>query len=225
MATGHQSQSAYQILLLAEVQVLAAHLAIVGGQGLHHRLEGQAVLDQFLGLDEHLELLLVAAPGSHVIHPGRRAQDEPDGPVLQGAQVHGRELPVSRLDGVPEHLPQPRGVRPQGWLAIAFGNPLLRFEELFADQAAGKVDVHVVLEIGAYIGEAEQGHRADFVDAGQPGQGGFHREGQKLLDVLGSDPWRFGINIDLDRCHVREGVHRHRAERLHPEDQDEQESQ
>jgi hypothetical protein len=108
--------------------------------------------------------------------------------------------------------------------AIAFGHARLGFEHLLADQAAGEVDVDVVLEIDADEGQPEQRHGADFLDAGQAGHGRFDREGQQLLDVLGGEARRLGIDVDLDRRHIRKGIHRHGAERLHAEDHDEQES-
>ena len=50
----HQAQAAHQVLLPAQVHVLAAHLAVVGGQRLHDVLEAEAVLDELLRIDEHL---------------------------------------------------------------------------------------------------------------------------------------------------------------------------
>jgi hypothetical protein len=148
---GDQPQPAHQVLLLAQVYVLPTHLAIVGSECLHHSLEGDAILDQPLWLNQDLVLLLVATPGGYVVHSRRRAQQQAHVPVLQGAKIHGGKLLIGRLDGVPEHLPQSGAVRPEHRLAVAFGNPRFRFLQLLASEPAGKVDVNVILEIGAHI--------------------------------------------------------------------------
>jgi len=103
---GHQTQATHQVLFTMEVDVLAANLPVVGGNGRHHLLVAKAVFDEAARIDEHLELLLIAAPRENVIHTRRGAQDHAHPPILGTAQIHARELVVQSFQGVPEHLAQ-----------------------------------------------------------------------------------------------------------------------
>jgi len=43
------------------------------------------------------------------------------------------------------------------------------------------------------------------------------------LRVFGREAGRLGVDVDLDRCHVREGIHRHLTKRLHAQPHDDEE--
>ena len=52
----HQTQTAHQVLLAAQIDGLPADLLVVGRQRFHHLLERQLVLDECVRVDLHLEL-------------------------------------------------------------------------------------------------------------------------------------------------------------------------
>ena len=155
-------------------------------------------------------------PGGDIVHAGCGAQDQAYGPIVQRAQVHRAELLVRVLDGVPEHLAQAGAVRPQHGFPVTFRQAALDLLQFFADQAARKINVDVVGEIHAHIGQAKQGNGADDLDVRQTRHRAFDWHRQQFLDVLGGNTGRLGINVDLCRRHVREGVHRNLAKRHHP---------
>ncbi len=214
LRVAHQPQAAHEVLLGAQVDRLPAHLLVVRGEALHHLLERQAVLDELTRVDLYLVLLLIAAPGHHVIDTRRGAQDQPHRPVVQGPQVHRGELLVGRLDRVPEHLAQAGAVRPEHRLAVALRQSSLHILELLADEPSCEIDVDVVLEIDRHIRQAEQRDGPNLFDAGQACHAAFDGRGEQFLDILGGEAGRLGVDADLDRRHVGEGVHGHLAERL-----------
>ena len=156
--------------------------------------------------------------------PGRRAQHQPHQPVLGRAQVHVAHLFATdsrgALDGVPEHLSQTRGVGSHARLAVAFGQTITDFLQPLVGELAREVDVHVVFEIHGDERQPEQADRADLLHLGQAGHRRLDREGEQLLDVLGGETRRFGVDADLHRRHVRKGVDRHRADGLQAEERD-----
>ena len=173
LGAAHQPEAAHQVLLGPQVDGLAAHLLVVRRQPLHHLLERQAVLDELARVDLHLVLLLVSAPGHHVVDAGCGSQDQPHRPVVEGAQVHRGQLLVGRLDRVPEDLAEPRAVRPENGLAVALRQPAFHVLQLLANKPPCEIDVDVVLEIHRHVGQAEQRDGTDFFDPGQAGHAAF----------------------------------------------------
>ena len=90
--------------------------------------------------------------------------------------------------------------------ALRDAEPVAR--RTFADDLAGEVNVDVVLEIDIDDGETEVGDRTDLFDPGKPVHRHLHREGDVLLDLLGSEALGDGEDLYEVRGDVGEGVDR-----------------
>ena len=147
----------------APADVAAADVAVVLLDRLDHLVEGQAVLDEAVGVDADLVLLLVAAPAVDLGRALHCPQLGPDDPVVDGAQL-GDVVPLAG-DDVVEDLAQAGGHRPHLGPRDALGD--VHRGQPLVDELAGEVDVGAVLEGHHHLGQAELGHRAQLLQAGQ----------------------------------------------------------
>jgi hypothetical protein len=161
------------------------------------------------GSNDDVELLLVAAPGVDLGGAGDLEHLRADDPVVQRAQLLGRELVA--LDQVLEDLAQAGRDGAEGGAVDAVGE--LDGLEALADDLAGEVDVGGVVEGGGDLGEAELRDGADTVEAGEAADDLLDREGDLALDLERGQRGGDGVDGDLNRGRVRVGVQREVPER------------
>jgi hypothetical protein len=151
----YPAKSAHQELFLAAIDVLAADLPVVRIDRLDDLAEAEPVFDQPTRVDLDLVLLFESTPGHDIVDAGRGTQQQSNGPILQGAQVHVGEFGIGRFDRVPEHLSQARRVGSKFGLAVSGGQAGLGLDQLLAYEPAGKIDVSRIGEVDCHVGEAE----------------------------------------------------------------------
>ena len=143
---------------------VSADVLVAVADRLDDAAERQVVGAQAVRIDVDLVLLDVAADRRDLGDARHRVQLIADEPVLQRPQVAQRM--TIALDGVPEHVTDPRRVGPE-----CRHRPLghLRGDEAEAleDAAPGEVLIDLVLEDHVDHREAEGRLRADHADAGQ----------------------------------------------------------
>ena len=92
------------------------------------------------------------------------------------------------------------------------------FLQSLIDQLTGEVDVNVVLEVHRHVRQAEQAYRTDFLHLRQTRECRLDWRREQLLDILGRETGRFGVDVDLHRRDVGEGIDRYVADRVEAEE-------
>src|SRR5262249_14834360 len=162
----------------------------------------QAVLDEPVGVDADQVLLLEAAPAVDLRRASHRAQLRSDDPVVKGPQV-GRIVALAGHN-VMEDFAQAGGDGPHLRADDTLGD--LRRGEPFVDELPGEVDVGAVIEGHDDLGQPELRHGANRIEVRQAADNLFDGEGDLLLDLLGSQGRRTGIDLHLDGGGVGKGV-------------------
>ena len=170
-------------------------------------LQRDALLAQALRVDQHLELPFALAQDRHVGDAGDAHQARPDGPPGEDGLLDQRQLVrgdrptiITRLD------------EESGWSIIGgFGHvrQRVRLGQPLLHDLAGPIDV------GAGLEDQDDGRqpgdrlRADLVDARDTvEQVGLERDGDELLDLLGGQAERLGLDLDVGRGELGQDVHR-----------------
>ena len=128
---------------------------------------------------------------------------------MQGSQIHRAEFFVSIFNRVPEHLAKPGTIGAQHGFAIPLRQAAFHLLELFTDEAARKINVHVVSEIHTHVGEAKQRDGAHHFHVGQASHRRFNRHREQALDVFSRHTGRFCVDVHLCGRDIREGIYRH----------------
>ena len=163
-------------------------------------------------IDDHVVLAHVAAEAVDAGGAGRGAQDRPQHPVLQAAQLH--QVARLALEGVLEDLAEAGGDRPEVRLD-ARRQLLACREHALHHHLAGEVDVGAVLEDHGDHRQAELRERTHLDRAGQAGARLLDGIGHQLLDLERREGRRLGDHRHLDVGDVGEGVDRQAEEGPH----------
>ena len=95
------------------------------------------------------------------------------------------------------------------------------FAEPFIHLLSGEIDIGSVREDGDDLREAEFRNGAELVQPFEPAQGVFDGEGDQPLDFFGRQLGSDGIDLDLHRRRVGEGIERQPYGRADPDDDQE----
>jgi len=145
------------------LDVAAPDVSVVLLHCLYRLFECQAVLDEALGVDPNLVLLLVTSPAVDFGHPLDSPQFRPDDPVLDGPELHQflypllfrqrRKVVSPAGHDVVQDLTQACCRRTQRWMREA----CWQFDsaQTLIDKLAGKVNVRSIGECDHHLGQAE----------------------------------------------------------------------
>ena len=185
------------------LQHLRADIDIRLPHGLIDIEERDAVRPQFIGVNVDLILLHEAADTRDFTHAFDGVNLVAQIPILDTPQL--REVEAFALDGVPENLPERRGIRADDG-RDAGRQALLRDVHSLDDARACPVVIHLVFEDDEDHREAEARHAADGLYSRRAGEARGQRIGDLIVHVLGRAAGPVGEDDDLLFADVRDGI-------------------
>ena len=198
-----QADAAQVDLLPAAHDDAAAGVGVALLDGLDDVADGQAVLEQLLGRDQHLVLLDLAAEAVDLVDAGDGLEQRRDDPVLDRAQLH-RALALA-LERVLEDLAEAGADRPE--LGLDARRQLLaRHGQALEDDLPRPVGVDAVLEDDDHLREPGLRERAHLLHPRQAAHHLLDGVAHALLDVDRGEPGRLGEDHHLRVGDVGEGV-------------------
>ena len=197
------------------LDVGAAGVGVVALQRVDHIAETKAHGLQADRVHGHLELLELTTEAVDLGHAGHTEQLATDHPVLQLAQLHRIEGLVMRAVGphhILEHLTQAgaHGCE-EGWIDTRRHRTGHLLQAL-VHQLAREVGVHVIIEHGGNLAEAEARDAAQFDHAGQTGQRLLHGVAHEALHLERGEGGCEGDDLHLVVGDVGHGIHGQVAE-------------
>ena len=200
-------EASHHQLFRASLDQAGAHVLIVLADGLDNLIDGQVVFEKVLRHHAHLVLANVAALAEH-LGDARDGLEVPfDDPVLERSQLGGAV--AGSVDVVSQNFAHPaddRSLLNSVRQVDALRDAVFGHLEPLVHLLVREVDIHVVLEIDVYGGQAVAGQRAYLLNARDAHHGYLDRTGDKLLHFLGCDA--FGLREDLHEvgADIRKGV-------------------
>ncbi len=181
-------------LLPALLDEVAAGVDVVVGDLLLDLADGEAVGDEFIGVDADLVLAGDAAEAGDIDDAGDGLELLLELPVLEGLEGHAvvggvggaQGVPVDLADGAPvgAHL----GLQARGKGDLA---------EALKDLVAILLVERVVVEDEGDAGEAGEGSGAEVLHVGDAGHLYFDRDGDLLLNLFGGAAGPLGDDLDV----------------------------
>jgi hypothetical protein len=204
-----QEPDASQVGLLPPAhEHAAAGIAVGPLQRVRDLPDGEAVLHEPIGVDEHLVLLHLPAEAVHLVHARHGLEQRRHDPVLERSQLHrGVALALQRvLEDLAEAGADRAELRRHAWR-----ERLPRRREALEHHLARPPGVGAILEHHHHLGEAGLRERPDLPDAGQAAHRLLDGEADPFLDIHRGEAGSLGEHHHLGVRHVREGVDREAA--------------
>ncbi len=191
---GEEANFLHVDLLIALLDEAAAGVDVIGGDLLLDLLDGEAVVDELLGVEDDLVLAGEAAEAGDVDDAGNAAEGFFELPVFDALELHRVDGGVGAPEGVPVDLADGTPVGADLGLKAGGEGDLA---EALEDLLAVPVVLAVVVEDHGDAGEAGEGGGAEMGHVGDARHADLEGDGDLLLDVFGGAAGPLGDDVDV----------------------------
>ena len=204
------------VLHLIDLDGAGADIEVGHPHRLEDLVEGDTVDPHRIGIDIDLVFLHKPAHRGHFADPFGGHQGIAHIPVLDAAQflqipaASRPPLGILPFQGIPEHLPQGGGVRPEPRLHPFRKRCTGKAVELFGNPGAAPVKVDLFFKNDVDAGETEHGETTHGFYAGNTQQCGGQGVGHLIFDILRGVSRPGGKDDLLIFSQIRDRIHRHR---------------
>jgi len=191
---GEEANLLHVDLLRALLDKAAAGVDVVGGDLLLDLLDGEAVADELLWIEDDLVLAGNTAEAGDVDDTGHAAEGFFELPVLDALELHCVDGGVDALEGVPIDLADGTPIGADLGLKAGGKGDLA---ETLKDLLAVPVVFAVVVEDHGDAGEPGEGGGAEVGHVGDARHAVFEGNGHLLFDVFGGTAGPLGDDVDV----------------------------